>query len=98
MSSSLSGEALGSNIWLPFGMSLSPLVCRMFLNAMARFFKQYIQWAHGQMDDMILADPDPSKLRFVIALLRAKVATVGWQFSAKSVFFFEDEIEFLGAK
>ena len=43
---------------LPFGMSLSPFVPKMFLNAICKFCRQYIQWAHGHMDDMILADSD----------------------------------------
>ena len=83
---------------LSFGVSLLPFICKMFLNAMCKFCRQYVHWAHGHMDDMILADPDPSKLRFVIALLRAEVATIKRQFSSKSVFFPRDSIEYLGAR
>ena len=81
---------------LPFGMSVSAYICQMFLNAMARVCRNYVMWAH--VDYMILADPDPAKLRLAIAILRAKVSAIKWRFSAKSVFYPRDSIEFLGAK
>ena len=59
----------------------------------------YVQLARGHyLDDMILAYLDPSKLRFEVALLRAKVATIKWQCSSKTVFFPKDIIEFFRAR
>ncbi len=84
---------------LPMGLSIAPYVMQRFLNAILNVVRPEVSHAWGHIDDMLLADENPTVLRTVVKNLLAKLTAVDWRLNIKkSVLKPQKYITFLGAR
>jgi hypothetical protein len=83
---------------LPFGMSCSPFVSQMFLNAIMKKIRHYCPQSWGHIDDILVSHRNRSKLAILTFRLRRWLKQAGWPLNkSKSQLKPNKTIEFLGA-
>ncbi len=83
---------------LPFGMSCSPFVSQMFLNAIMKKIRLYCPDSWGHIDDILVSHRSRSKLAILAFRLKLWFKQAGWPLNiTKSQLKPSKSIDFLGA-
>jgi hypothetical protein len=83
---------------LPFGMSISPFVAQMFLNAIMTRIRLFAPESWGHIDDILISHRNKSKLQILAFRVKRWLRAARWPINfTKSVFTPQKSISFLGA-